>query len=377
VKLGKINGILIKIHFSTLVIVGLVGFYSATFFTSLVPEAALLEILLVGVLSGFIILFSILFHELFHSLMAQRYGLNVSEIELYLFGGVSKIEEEPRTPKSEMIISVVGPLSSLFLGIVFLSLLFLSPGLLPVWIIATFLYSGISNIALGFFNLLPAFPMDGGRVLRAYLWNRRNNLLSATKTASRIGSLIGYSLMIYGFLQIFILGLFGGFWLIIMGSFLNSSARKSYVQTVNQVTLSNINIDDVILGQTVYIPYDILVEDAIRRYFMAYKKEYFPVIKANEIIGILHLNDVKRIPTEQRARLVVGDVSKPIEEFPIIDYRDNGKNALQKLYVEKTPPHIGVVKDQFSGEIMGFLSDNELYAAIKFCQLNPTSCQIG
>ena len=105
-------------------------------------------------------------------------------------------------------------------------------------------YSGISNIGLGIFNLIPAFPMDGGRVLRAYLWNRRNNLLSATRTASKLGRIIGYSMMALGFIQI-LFGQFGGFWVILMGLFLNKSARKSYVQAKNEDTLSKINVRDV------------------------------------------------------------------------------------------------------------------------------------
>jgi len=120
-----------------------------------------------------------LIHELSHSLVAQKYDLDVREIELYLFGGVSKIEEEPRTPKSEMIISVVGPLSSLLIGLGLLALFFL-PINLPSVISITLLYSGISNVGLSLFNLFPAFPIDGGRILRAFLWKRKNDQFSNT-----------------------------------------------------------------------------------------------------------------------------------------------------------------------------------------------------
>ena len=371
---GKINGIQIKLHFSTMLIVALVGFYSATFFLSLVPEASLIDILLVGIISGMIILFSILIHELFHSIMAQRYGLKVSEIELYLFGGVSKIEEEPKTARSEFIISFVGPLSSLLLGVMFLVFFIVSPSTLPVWLFAIFLYSGISNIALGFFNLLPAFPMDGGRILRAFLWQRRNNLLSATKTASRVGIFIGYSLMVYGFIQIIVLGVFGGFWLIIMGSFLRKSAKRSYIQTVKEVSLSKINVRDIINPLKLEIPFDMLINDALREYFVRYKKTKFPVIRDNKITGMIDITDIKKLPIEQRSRLYVEDMQRMLSEYPSINMEDTGKEAMRKLVQIRNHPYVVVVKEKENDDIIGFIDEQDIYLALKFCELNPQSC---
>jgi len=374
VKLSTINGIKIKLHFSTLLIVGLVGFSATTFFLSIVPDASIADIMLVAIINGIIILFSILIHELFHSLIAQKYGLKVREIELYLFGGVSKIEEEPKTPKSEIVISGVGPLSSLVMGVIFLLFFSFTPISLPIWVSVTLLYSGISNIALGFFNLLPAFPMDGGRVLRAYLWRRRGNLISATKTASRIGVFIGYSLMVYGFIQIFFLGLLGGLWLILMGSFLRKSAKTSYIQTINEVTLSKINIKDIIGPQTLAVPFYVPISEAIRGYFMMYRKSFFPVIRGNEITGIIHFNDIKKIPVDQRSQLRVGNVERNLSEFPFIYEEENGKEALRKLIQMKNHPHLIIVRKRRNEEITGMISELDLYSAVKFCQLNPGSC---
>jgi Zn-dependent protease/predicted transcriptional regulator len=373
-KLGTIKGIEIKLHFSTLLIVGLVGFYAAIFFLTLVPEASLVDIILVAIINGIIILFSVLIHELFHSIMAQRYGLKVSEIELYLFGGVSKIQEEPKTAKSEFIISFVGPLSSLFLGIIFLMLLILTPNNLPLWLLATFLYSGISNIALGFFNLLPAFPMDGGRVLRAYLWQKRKNLLSATKTASRVGVFMGYSLMVYGIFQIFFLGIFGGFWLILIGSFINRSARNSYIQTLNDVTLSRIDVKDIINPLKLEIPSNKLVSDAVRDFFIPYKKTNFPVVRENKITGIINLEDIKKIPDGQRSKLLVENVERNLSEFPTVKLHETGKDAMKKLIQIKNSPHVLAVKDTVDEKVIGLISEQDIYAALKFCELYPNRC---
>ena len=384
-KLGTIKGIAIKLHFSTIVIVGLVGFYSATFLLSLDPKATLTELILVAVINGIIILISILIHELTHSLMSLHYGLKVSEIELYLFGGVSKIEEEPVTPKSELIISVLGPISSLILGGIFLIFFGVLGTALPAWLYATLLYSGITNIGLGIFNLLPAFPMDGGRVLRAYLWNKRNNIISATKTASRIGSFIGYSLIVFGFLQILFSGIFAGIWLILIGSFLNTSARKSYLQTVDEVTLSHLsirniigalNLRDVIATLKLEIPFNMVINDAIRDFFIPYKKVFFPIIRGNEITGIIHIEDIKKVPVEERSHLIVGYIEKPLSDFPSIYVEETGKSALKKLIEMKNYPHVIVVRKKEDNQIVGFINEQDIYSAIKFCELHPETCQI-
>jgi predicted transcriptional regulator len=243
-----------------------------------------------------------------------------------------------------------------------------------VWLFATFLYSGISNIALGFFNLLPAFPMDGGRILRAFLWQRRKNLLSATKTASRVGIFIGYSLMIYGFFQIFLLGLFGGFWLIIMGSFLRKSARNSYTQTVTEVSLSKINANDIINPLKLEIPFDMLLSDALREYFIRYKKSKFPVVKDNTITGMINIDDIKRLSATQRATLNVQNVQRMPSDYPSIYLDDSGKDAMRKLVSIRKNPRVVVVREKANDSIMGFIDEQDLYLALKFCELNPESC---
>jgi Zn-dependent protease len=349
-----------------------VGFYSIGFYLSFVSSATIVDLIIVGLINGVILLLSILVHELSHSIMAQRYGLNVSEIELYLFGGVSRIEEEPKTPKSEMIISIVGPLSSLLIGVGLLLLFFL-PISLPAIIGVTLLYSGISNIGLGIFNLLPAFPIDGGRILRAFLWKRKDNLLSATKTASKVGSFFGYGLMIYGFLQIFTIGLFSGFWLILIGSFLNSSARQSYIQTKNELILSNISVRDMLSVPNLQIPFNLPVDVAIREFFIPYKKSYFPVFQKDDIIGIIHIDDIKKIPMQQRSEIIVGYVMRRLSEFPSIDEQRSGKEVLKKLNKLKKDPLILIVKGENNDEILGFIGKSELNSSLEFWSLHTNN----
>jgi len=373
-KIAKIYGFDIKIRLSTFLIIGLVGFYAANFYASIIAGATILDLVVVGLINGLVILGSILVHEIAHSAVAQKYGLKVSEIELYLFGGASKIEEEPKTPKSEILITIVGPLSSLLLGGIFLLIVFGIPIPLPAILAVTLLYSGISNIGLGLFNLLPAFPVDGGRILRAYLWYRRKDIISATKTASKVGSYFAYGLMAYGLVQIFLFGFLNGFWLIIIGSFLNNQTKQAYIQTVNELTLAKLNVKDMINMPRLEIPFNLTVEEAFRHYFLVYKKDFFPVVRNGQIEGVIHIDDVKNMPVERREDFIVGYAMRSIKEFPSISDKDTGKDALKNLMRIQNKPNLVVVKDESDDFVLGFIGEGELVSSLRFCRLNSEKC---
>ncbi len=371
-KLFSVKGIEIKLHLSTLFIVGLVGFYAALFYLSLFSQASILEMVFVGIISGVIILFSVLAHELTHSLVALRYGLKVSSIDLYIFGGVSNIEHEPRTPKAEFVIAVVGPLSSIIIGFAFIGLLFI-PLQLSSIIAVTFLYSGITNIGLGIFNFLPAFPMDGGRVLRAAIWSRKKDLLSATRIASRVGVLLGYGLVAFGFIESLFLGLLNGFWLIIIGFFITSSARNSYNQTQYGILLSKIKAKDVSGLPQAAIPFNTLISDAIRNYFLVYKRKYFPVIDGDHIVGIVFVSDLNQVPYERRNEVIVGYLMSRISEFATINENQSGEDALNQLNLIQGKPKLLIVKEKDHDGIVGFIGQDEIISALEFAKLNVVS----
>lgn len=373
-KIGRVRGIVLKLHLSTLLIIGLVGISAASFYFTIVLTPSLMELFIVGILSSVIILISILLHELTHSLVAQKYGLIVSEIELFLFGGVSKIEKEPETPKSEMVIAIVGPLSSLIIGFSFLIVVFLSPIILSPIIYVSLLYTGISNIGLGLFNLIPAFPVDGGRVLRAFLWYRRHDILSATKTASRVGSFFAYGLMVYGVLQAFLFGFFNGFWLVLIGSYLNRQTKQAYIQVKNEAILSTLYAKEIMSIPHLEIPFDTLISDAMKNYFMIYKRLYFSVIQGETIVGVVHINDIKKIPQNQRHQYIVGYVMRKASGFPSIDERETGKEVMRKLVLMKNNPRLVVVKETNDDYVLGFIGEDEIISTIRFCQLNPEKC---
>lgn len=373
-KIAKIYGFDIKISLSTFIIVGLVGFYAASFYGSIVLGASIIDLILVGLINGLVILGSILGHEIAHSVVAQKYGLKVTEIELYVFGGASKIEEDPKTPKSEILITIVGPLTSLLIGGAFLLIYFGVPIAIPAMISVTLFYSGITNVGLGLFNLLPAFPVDGGRILRAYLWHRRKDIISATKTASRVGSVFAYGLMGYGLFQMLMFGFLSGLWLIIIGIFLNSQTKQAYTQTVNELTLAKLNVKDMINMPRLEIPFNLTIEEALKHYFMIYKKDYFPVVRNGQIEGVLHINDINNIPIQRRKDLIVGYAMRSIKEFPSISDKDTGREAFKNLAKSKNNPNLVVVKDYSDNYVVGFIGERELISSLRMCQLYPEKC---
>lgn len=372
-KIGTINDIEIKLHYSTLVIIGLVGFYAGSYYLNQITgEFNIFLVIIVGIASGLLMLFSILAHELMHSLTAKRYGLGVSEIEFHMFGGVSKIEEEPKTPKSEFWISLVGPVTSLILGTILIGILIFSTQIFgstfPLFLNVILMYSGISNIGLGFFNLLPAFPMDGGRILRAYLWKRKKSLLRATKTATKVGRVIAYILIGIGIIETFILGIFGGLWLVVIGWFLSSTSKRAYSQTVLQVKLSNLKAGEIFTDLEPSIPINTPISDAIRNYFLKYKQSYFPVDDNGEITGIINIERIKDIPVEKRAQTTIKDYFRSISEFPTLNEKESVMKAYKKISTLEYKPKIIIVDDD-TGNNIGLIGKKEIKNSLEISKL--------
>jgi len=372
-KIATIKGIEIKMHLSTLAILGIVGYYAANYYFIITGVLDIISLIIVGIINGLLMLISILVHELMHSLVAQRHGLKVNEIDFYIFGGVSNIEEEPKNPKSEIYISIVGPLSSLGIGGFFLAFFFIFQLgfeiMLPAILLVTLLYMGYSNLALGLFNLLPAFPMDGGRVLRAYLWKKRENILSATKTASQVGKYFGYALIGYGFFQIIFTGLTNGFWLLIIGMFLISSTKQAYNQVLYEVKLSKLDAKDIRRLPDITIPPAITLDKAIKNYFMKYKKSYFPVSENSNILGMINIENIKEVSNKKRSEIKIEDIMHKVDEYPIISEEDTGKKALKKLQQSNIEPQLVMVHSKENDKIVGVIGQDEILAALRVSDL--------
>lgn len=362
-QIGKIRGIKIELNISTLLIVALVGYAAASFYWILAGAVAVWELVLIGIISGGFLVFSILLHEIMHSLVAQKEGLKIEEIELHVFGGVSKIQSEPQTPWSEVKIAAAGPLMSLLIGAILLGFFFL-PLYQPLWAATILLYLGLTNIILGFFNLIPAFPMDGGRIFRAYLWHRRQDLLSATKTATRVGEYIGFGIIGLGLVQFLYGALVSGFWFIFIGWFLVQTTKQAYFQTYQQIQLSKFKAGELTASNKLVIAADATVDEAVRSYFYEYQKMYFPVAEKGMLAGVVTINDVLAITPEERGSVRVGEIMHPLSNYPVVENEQPGSELLQKLSMQNQFPQILVVKEREGDEVVGLIGEEELRLAL-------------
>lgn len=333
VDLFKVAGIQIAIDYSWLVIFVLVLWsLAAGYFPHEYPGFARGQYWGIGAFATLLFFASVLIHELAHSLVANRVGQNVRRITLFLFGGMAHLSREPSNAIAELKIASVGPLTSLALGGVFWLLRAGAESIAagPLWV-AMFRYLSFINVALAVFNLLPGFPLDGGRILRGVLWYRSGNLRSATARAADWGSGIALGLMGLGILQIFGGALVGGLWLIFIGMFLRGAARTSYHGVVIEHVLGAAKVADLMVTNPSTIPDDLTVRDAIEEYFLHHGFGGFPVTRNGQIAGLVTLGQIKHCPPEERARRTVGEIMRVADAAVTIPAEASVSDALRGM----------------------------------------------
>jgi Zn-dependent protease len=244
--------------------------------------------------------FSLLFHEMSHSIVARRYGLPIRGITLFLFGGIAEMEEEPANPKTEFLMAIAGPIASGLLAAIFhaVSAIGQAQGL-PEAVLGVAQYLALLNGLLAIFNLLPAFPLDGGRVFRAALWYRTGDLRSATRVASRVGAGFGYALMGLGMLNILTGNFIGGIWWFLIGLFLRGAAAASYYQLMTRRALEGEPVRRFMARQPITVPPDITVRQFVDDYVYTYYHDLFPVTENDRLLGCVTTHQVKEVPREQ------------------------------------------------------------------------------
>jgi len=278
------------------------------------------------------VFFSLLFHEFSHSLVARAKGMEIEGITLFLFGGAAEMTSEPPTPRIEFEVAIAGPLASLalFLGFgLVASLLAQTP--LPEYCSALFGYLSLINLILAVFNLLPGFPMDGGRVLRAWLWHRRGDLLSATATASRIGQGFGLTLVLMGFWALISVGALGGLWWILIGIFVIGVARAAYEQTALRVTFEGTAIRRFMAEHPVSVSPDITLAAFIEDHVFHDHYSVYPVTDNDRLIGRVRTRDVKQVPREDWAQHTLRRIMQPIEAGQLAHPDDDAQQVLDKM----------------------------------------------
>jgi len=313
-RIGRVYGISIEVNYTWFIIFGLVTAALAfAYFPTVYPGLSVGVSLIMGIVTSIIFFGSVLLHELMHSIVAIRNGMKVQKITLFIFGGVSQLSDEPQTPGVEFKMAIAGPATSLVLGVVFGFLAYGSAviGLSPAFF-GPFVWLGIINILLAVFNLVPGFPLDGGRVLRAALWAGFKDIKKATRVASRFGQGFAYFLIIAGLVFIFS-GLLDGLWLILIGWFLNNAAQGSYQQLILRETLRGVDVAQVMKKDVDSMPAKTRLKDAVNNFFLKSNKGLYPVVrqKSNEVVGMVKINDVQSVPQDEWQDKEVSEVSKP------------------------------------------------------------------
>jgi Zn-dependent protease/predicted transcriptional regulator len=372
VRLFRIFGIEIRLDVSVAIIFFLIVYsLGAGLFPSWHPDWPPLTNWLTALGAGVMFFASLLAHELSHSLVAQRFGIRVPRITLFLFGGVAEIESEAETPQAEFTIAIAGPIMSLALGVLFTGIATLSVGesvlarlvedpegamaeLGPV--VTACIWLGSVNILLAIFNMIPGFPLDGGRVFRAAVWRVTGNHLLATRMASTTGKWFGWALMGLGLWNLLALKNLGGLWFILIGWFLSHLATASYAQLLTQRALRSLKVGDVMRTRFDSVPADASVEDFVENYLLRSSQLLWPVMEGDRVLGVVSQGDVAGVPMSERRGKRVTDVMAELPGNRTIDADALATKALNALLGAGDEP-VAVIRN---GRVVGLVRGSDM-----------------
>ncbi len=263
-----------------------------------------------GIVGALGLFFSIVFHEMSHSLVARKFGLPMKGITLFIFGGVAEMGDEPRTPKAEFMMAIIGPISSLFIGLVFYGVYILGrQNGWPAAVNGVVQYLAFINGLLALFNLIPAFPLDGGRVLRSILWGWKKSLPRATHISSKIGAGFGVFLIVLGAFQFLRGNFIGGMWWFLIGMFLRGAAKTSYQQLLLRKALEGEIVRRFMKTDPVTVSPSLSVAQLVEDYIYKYHYKMFPVVEdTDRLIGCVTTKKVKEIPREEWTHRKLGEI---------------------------------------------------------------------
>lgn len=372
IRIGRIAGIDILMDWSLLIIFLLISFsLSAVQFPLWHPEWNSITAWLTGVAAAILFFGSVLAHELSHALVGRARGIEVRRITLFIFGGMAQMENEPRGWRAEFWMAIVGPCTSLVLGVAFLvlagvmtepmevdpdnpiaALAQLSPAAtLLMWL-------GPVNILLGLFNLVPGFPLDGGRILRAIMWAITSDFRKATLWASRGGQgfawlliLAGVSMALGLHVPIFGTGLVGGLWLAFIGWFLNNAALMSYRQVLVREALTDVPVRKLMRTEVQTLRPGLTIEQFVDDHFAKSDQRAFPVVEDDRLVGLVCLGDIRKHPREQWSAISMDSLMKPASELMVVGPDEDATEALHRLSRQDVN-QLPVVAD---GQLLGMI----------------------
>lgn len=360
IRLGKIAGIEITINYTWIIIVVLIMWSLATAFMAIYPGWGTVTYWIVGFIAAILLFVSVLLHELAHSLVARSQGLPVRSITLFIFGGVSNIEREPQSAGVEFWMAIVGPITSIVIGVIaFLLYLPLARTNSPLEAILNYL--AIANILLGIFNLIPGFPLDGGRVLRSIIWKITGNLRRATRIASVIGEIVAVIFILIGVWVFFAGNFFSGIWLGFIGWFLLNAARTANAQVMLESMFKGVTVDQVMNRNPVTVPANISLQRLVDEDFLPQGLRSALVVQGEQFAGLITLNDIRRVPRDQWAQTPVGMAMIPVNRLHSVSPTQNLNDVLS-LMANQDVNQLPVVQD---GRVVGILSRDAIIRYIE------------
>ena len=343
IELTKIKGIPIHLHFTLLISFLLISWTLAThLMPQHFPNLTSLDYWVMGSFGAILLFVSVLLHELAHSIVAMRYGIKVRRISLFIFGGVSDIAEEPKDFRKEFKMAIAGPATSFAIAgalalvwwLVFQGHTGTGNDTLSATLVvkAIAFYGAITNAILGAFNMVPAFPLDGGRILRAGLVRWKRDYDAATRIAARVGIAISYVFMGFGFVLLLTGDFTSGLWVILIGWFLQGGAQSYMSQFELSSTLSGVRLRDIMKTDILSLKANQTISEALTDYFAVHMKSEFPVIDdVGYLIGMLTLKNALNIPEHRRRNLKVGEVMIPLEELIVMRHNEEAIEALKQM----------------------------------------------
>jgi Zn-dependent protease/CBS domain-containing protein len=333
IRLGRILGLEIDLHYSWFIVFALFALILVTsVFPRQLPGLPAAERWAIGIITALVFFASLLLHEMAHSLVARANGIEISGITLFLFGGVSRIRDEPPSAAVELKVAAAGPATSLGLAAVFAGLRLLAQaGGWGAPVVVALGWLAVINLALAAFNLLPGFPLDGGRLLRAIIWHFTGSLRQASRIASLSGQGFGYLLMAWGFFLIFGGNWVGGIWAAFIGWFLVDAARSGYQQVIFRRALSGVPVGSIMSTDPAVVPAGISIQEAVDGYFLRLHFAAFPLVGGGEVRGIVGFREIREVPRESWSTTPVEQVARPVGPQDVLSPGDDSWHALARM----------------------------------------------
>lgn len=353
IRLFRIAGISIEVNVSWLIILALLtSSLALSVFPRIAAGYSVMTYWTLGLVAALALFASVLIHELAHSLVAKARGMPVKSITLFIFGGVSDIEREPQSPGVEFQMAIVGPLASAIIGGAAFGLLALV-GNGNLLLAAMLFYLGWANLLLAGFNMIPGFPLDGGRVLRSIIWKLSGNLQTATRWAARVGQGFALLLIIGGIWFFFTGDIVNGLWFAFIGWFLLQAAQAENTQVTMEALFKGVTVGQVMGPPPTSAQGDVPLQQLVDAYVLPHGIRSIPIMRGDMLIGLMTLEDIRRIPRERWPWTPASESMTPVGKLQMARVSESLNDALPRL-VARDVNQLPVVDE--AGRLVGMLS---------------------